>query len=188
MRRPKHVQLQCGHCQKMFAATQNQAWRASWPSTRTRKVGFACSPTCRSAIAVGARKNVNPLPPKKLAYSRLNNAIDSGKVVRPETCEKCGRRPKRDRLGRSRIEGHHHDYAKPLDVEWLCDSCHKAVTPRARGERNHAAKFTVAKVVAIRKARARGAIPADLARKYSVTPKAIHDILQGKTWRHVPCC
>jgi len=36
-------------------------------------------------------------------------------LVRPEGCEDCG--------GRS-PHAHHKDYSKPLEVDWLCSSCH----------------------------------------------------------------
>ena len=36
--------------------------------------------------------------------------------MRPELCEWCG--------VRRAIDGHHADYAKPLDVDWLCRECH----------------------------------------------------------------
>lgn len=34
------------------------------------------------------------------------------------------------------LHGHHHDYAKPLEIEWLCVACHVAehrgFTPQPR--------------------------------------------------------
>lgn len=48
---------------------------------------------------------------KKLAY-----AVSAGHVKRADTCERCGA------VGPT--EGHHHDYDKPLEVEWLCSRCH----------------------------------------------------------------
>lgn len=48
----------------------------------------------------------------------LNNNIKSGKIVRPLICSKC------KKISKSKIEGHHRDYNKPLDVVWLCKSCH----------------------------------------------------------------
>jgi type II secretory ATPase GspE/PulE/Tfp pilus assembly ATPase PilB-like protein len=53
---------------------------------------------------------------KKAARRRLNYCISAGKIERPDSCEKCGVSCKPD--------GHHDDYSKPLDVVWLCKSCH----------------------------------------------------------------
>lgn len=57
------------------------------------------------------------------AQGRVEKAILRGRLVRPETCEKCGKSP-RFRDGRSGIQAHHADYNKPLDVMWLCQPCH----------------------------------------------------------------
>lgn len=58
-----------------------------------------------------------PLEMKKRAWVVLNRAVQSGQVVRPTTCSDCG--------DAGRIDGHHRDYAKPLDVDWLCQKCHR---------------------------------------------------------------
>lgn len=52
-----------------------------------------------------------------LAYKIYNAALRNGELVRPKKCSKCGV------VGR--IDGHHEDYDKPLDVTWLCQGCHK---------------------------------------------------------------
>ncbi len=53
-------------------------------------------------------------PEKTAARNALNIAIKHGKVVR-QPCSSCGT---------SNAQGHHHDYSKPFDVEWLCVTCH----------------------------------------------------------------
>lgn len=50
------------------------------------------------------------------ARRSLCRALQQGRIVRPPTCSACG--------AGGRIEGHHHDYSRALDVEWLCSSCH----------------------------------------------------------------
>lgn len=55
---------------------------------------------------------------RKQVVERMHHAIRYGRLVRPDHCERCGEKCYPD--------GHHHDYSKPLDVEWLCRSCHIA--------------------------------------------------------------
>ena len=63
--------------------------------------------------------------PEQAEVNRLFSAqIRAGRIVRPDTCKKCGQTPPRNRLGRSNIQGHHDDYSKPFEVRWLCQSCH----------------------------------------------------------------
>lgn len=49
----------------------------------------------------------------------LTRALAKGLVKRSERCERCNAEP----LWRT-LHGHHADYARPLDVEWLCEPCH----------------------------------------------------------------
>lgn len=175
------MKQRCGNCKKWFMLSARQKKRLRWPSSRP-KDGLACSKHCGAMLAVKARKHVKHLPSRLLAYSRLQNAIDQGKLVRPENCSRCGGNPGRDRLGRSRIEGHHEDHNRPLDVVWLCDKCHKEISPRARGTRSAFSKLTETKVRRIRKWLLEGVRPQHISYHYRVTPKAITDIRDRKTW------
>jgi hypothetical protein len=55
-------------------------------------------------------------PERRRAGRLVNKAIKRGDLVRPGRCQKCG-------VG-CYPDASHHDYARPLDVEWLCKSCH----------------------------------------------------------------
>lgn len=55
---------------------------------------------------------------QKLAYAAVQRAITSGELVRPGECQDCHRHTRR-------IISHHEDYARPLDVAWVCGGCHK---------------------------------------------------------------
>jgi len=50
------------------------------------------------------------------ARNKLNKAVQSGKIIRPDVCPVCGEETK--------VDGHHYDYDKPYDVIWACRSCH----------------------------------------------------------------
>ena len=68
-----------------------------------------------------ARKTQSPqhygrYPERDRARNQFNNAVKKGTIRRPSACSACG--------AEGRIHGHHSDYSKPFDVEWLCTVCH----------------------------------------------------------------
>lgn len=58
-------------------------------------------------------------PEKHKARSLANYAKQSGKLVKPKSCESCNE-------DNPQLEMHHSDYMKPLDVTFLCKRCHAA--------------------------------------------------------------
>lgn len=60
------------------------------------------------------------------ARTAVGNALQSGRLVRPTACTRCQRVCK--------LDGHHEDYTKPLEVVWVCRRCHYRldVAKRAR--------------------------------------------------------
>ena len=56
-------------------------------------------------------------PMKYAAHVITNNYVRDGKLIPESFCSACNSTEK--------IEGHHDDYTKPLDVRWLCEKCHK---------------------------------------------------------------
>lgn len=59
---------------------------------------------------------------KAKARTLLGSAVARGDIIKPSRCSSCGRYVKKRSL-----HGHHDDYSKPLDVEWLCVKCHSRV-------------------------------------------------------------
>lgn len=55
------------------------------------------------------------------AHQALHAALSARAVVRPETCSQCGNPPN---SSYEPVQAHHDDYTKPLEVRWLCRSCH----------------------------------------------------------------
>lgn len=53
-------------------------------------------------------------PMRAVARNAVSNAVRDGKLLKMD-CAFCGS---------SNTVAHHHDYARPLDVTWLCTPCH----------------------------------------------------------------
>ena len=56
---------------------------------------------------------------KYVARNVVNNAVRDGRLQKSCCCKRCGSEKK--------IQAHHGDYAKPLDVVWLCEKCHNEI-------------------------------------------------------------
>lgn len=58
-----------------------------------------------------------------LAHKLLNEAVKKGKIVKPKLCENCHKK--------KWLHAHHYKgYDYPLEVVWLCPSCHHAAHGR----------------------------------------------------------
>jgi len=69
------------------------------------------------------------------AQSAVSSGLRDGKITKPVLCQYCGTYDK--------LHGHHRDYSRPLDVQWLCVPCHKQ-WHAANGEALNAASFLMA--------------------------------------------
>lgn len=56
---------------------------------------------------------------KRKANQIVNKAVKEGRLKKPLSCKKCKKVNK--------IVGHHDDYSRPLDVTWVCESCHMKI-------------------------------------------------------------
>lgn len=71
--------------------------------------------TCRDTATKTAHRKRHPLRDK--ARSSVQGRIKRGTLTR-RPCEVCGEQ---------KTEAHHEDYAKPLEIRWLCRKHHLAV-------------------------------------------------------------
>lgn len=53
---------------------------------------------------------------KEKARGAVNSLVRKGVLSKPSTCMECSK------LGK--VEAHHDDYSKPLEVLWVCRKCH----------------------------------------------------------------
>jgi hypothetical protein len=69
-------------------------------------------------------KHERKYPEKAKARDELQRAVRAGKVTKGP-CEVCGTT--------QNVQGHHPDYTKPLEVQWLCTTHHRPPWTTDRG-------------------------------------------------------
>lgn len=62
------------------------------------------------------RRSTLRQPHKQRARMAVHQAVMSGRLQRPFFCPVCSLT--------ARVEAHHSDYSRPLDVLWMCRQCH----------------------------------------------------------------
>jgi hypothetical protein len=72
---------------------------------------------CRDCQNLRNADNALANPEKVAARRVVNAAIKHGDLTRGTHCESCA--------STNNIDAHHEDYSKPLEVIWLCRSCHQ---------------------------------------------------------------
>ena len=110
----KHKRMKDGHLNKCIECTKKDELKRRWENIEKirkhdRERGSRQTPEY-------FKEYRNKYPNKDKAKNMVNNAIRDGKLFK-EPCEVCGTTEK--------IHAHHNDYAKPLNVRWLCSAHHK---------------------------------------------------------------
>lgn len=110
----------CKECEKKKSRTYTENNRAD---IALRNKDRASDPVRKEYLAK-ANARYQPLyrernPERIKARNDLNYAIRHGRIARPDRCSACD--------VDCTPHGHHHDYSKPFDVQWLCPSCHSAI-------------------------------------------------------------
>jgi hypothetical protein len=91
------------------------------PKVRDRHKRYQSTQAGKEAMARSRLKWINKTPEARAAHVILGNAVKGGRLEKPTYCSRCGVKPKRRDM-----HAHHEDYAKPLDVIWLCVKCHNS--------------------------------------------------------------
>jgi hypothetical protein len=117
----------CKQCRRDATRSYREADK---PGTHAKARAYARTLYRRSASAFKERvarwKQENPA--RRAAQLRLKKAVSLGRILKPVACSRCGD-------ANRRIEAHHEDYRRPLDVAWLCKPCHvKADRERRKRE------------------------------------------------------
>lgn len=63
---------------------------------------------------------MSPLALRRRARFVVNHEIERGRLKR-QPCEACGQKNNQPSV----INAHHDDYRRPLNIRWLCPSCHR---------------------------------------------------------------
>ena len=116
------------------ARIRDRRWKQQHPE-RAKADGLLYYQRHREAIVAKARKwyrdhKVRAVsrqaawyaahPEVRRAHTAVHNAVQRGVLIKPNVCTRCGA-PTPKRL----LDGHHPDYAKPLEVVWVCKRCHR---------------------------------------------------------------
>ena len=111
--------------------------RSEFSKDRSRKDGLQnrCKPCNRKIVKKWAKENPDKKrendraheltnrerhPEKYKARHKVRDRVAKGTMVKPKRCEGCRRK-----FPRHLLQGHHQNYSKPLEIEWLCEECHE---------------------------------------------------------------
>lgn len=120
-RRTKTTPVVCRECSLEFDAVVYELSRGGGKFC-SRICQRTFQARCNAALMKGdltqaemnARSRAATPPEVKVAHHAVEWAIERGELTR-QPCEVCGA---------TRVDAHHDDYSRPLDVRWLCRGHH----------------------------------------------------------------
>ena len=108
--RAAHLDATCAACAR---------WRAMHPEA-ARAAGARYRAAHPKVVRANKARWYKVHPKAAKAHHAASWAVQSGRLTCPDICERCGK-------STHSFDKHHPDYARPLDVVFLCRSCHKKV-------------------------------------------------------------
>lgn len=115
----RHSEMADGHlnkCKDCAKKDVSARYRETIEQRREYERKRNKDPARRAAAMVYARKRNASHPDKYFARTAVHNAVRDGRLIK-EACKLCG--------ATERVQAHHEDYSRPLDIEWLCFRCHR---------------------------------------------------------------
>lgn len=101
---------------KLEACREYDRQRAGDPRRVAARRLYSKTEAYRASHAKACAAYSHRHPERKSAQKKVNNAVRDGRLT-TQPCEVCGS---------ATAQAHHDDYARPLDVRWLCVPHHAA--------------------------------------------------------------
>lgn len=98
--------------------------RGSQPHRVQARLAYQETEAYRTSHSKANQKYLAEQPKRAIARNMVSNALRDGKLFKAP-CFICGS---------DRVEGHHPDYDRPLDVVWLCPAHHKQAHALVRND------------------------------------------------------
>jgi hypothetical protein len=83
-------------------------------------------------------------PEQARAKWLVQKKVQRGEMAKPACCERCG-----EPFPPEKLQAHHHDYTRPLDVSWYCGPCRKAVHRELGADWKALTGFAVTRVISL---------------------------------------
>ena len=117
-----HKQMKDGHlnkCKDCTRADSTRRLREHPDKVKEYEQKRSKTPERKALAAMYLKKYRAEHPDRTKMNTRVKRAIERGEIIKPNYCQICGKTCK--------PYAHHHDYNKPLDVIFVCQSCHKKI-------------------------------------------------------------
>jgi ribosomal protein S27AE len=82
--------------------------------------------SCKIYRRIKRREYIKRNPEKQNARYLVAKNVRLGILIKPTNCSKC--------KDISKIEAHHNDYSKPIEVIWVCKKCHISLDKASKNE------------------------------------------------------
>lgn len=111
----------CKVCESAYETSDERKLQRNNYNKSRRDHPIAREREKRHAVAYRTR-----YPEKEMAKQAVRRAVARGALMVPDSCEICGSKPGYNRIGGRLLHAHHEDYSRPLEIRWVCISCHAA--------------------------------------------------------------